>query len=143
MISPNMPPLVIYYQQKDLDSPTGRASSVSRPLVKRSTTAARTVTATAKLPSTLMPPPIRIPAMASPTRSSVGKTATASAQPVGETTLYAFYPDSPEAKELFTKRAVTAEERYRLLEARDKIIRASELSVWIILAYVISPIIWR
>jgi len=37
------------------------------------------------------------------------------------------YPtDSSEAKELFSKRYVSAEDRYRALEARDKLLRASE-----------------
>ncbi|ODN03654.1 Germinal-center associated nuclear protein [Orchesella cincta] len=38
--------------------------------------------------------------------------------------LLSFNPDTPEAQELFSKRAVTVEERYRILEARDKIIRS-------------------
>lgn len=41
--------------------------------------------------------------------------------------LLTFNPDTPDAQELFTKRSNTVEERYRILEARDKLIRARKL----------------
>ncbi len=41
--------------------------------------------------------------------------------------LLIFNPDTPEAQELFSKRSNTVEERYRILEARDKLIRASKI----------------
>jgi hypothetical protein len=39
-----------------------------------------------------------------------------------------FNPDTSEARELFSKKYGTAEERYRALEARDKLLRARKLS---------------
>lgn len=37
------------------------------------------------------------------------------------------HPDQPDVKELFTTKCLTVEEKYRLLEVRDKVLRARKI----------------